>query len=146
MVVDALGYETKVSSVVGVPPAVTDLDLALTPLAVSGEEIGLSADRNTVASGETFQIFVRANSAAGLFGVSADLAFSPGVLEVTNVALGGGLSADVVATNVYTNADGQLCALPIPNVERVRPNVLAADCCWLRLPSMPKPVARPAWR
>jgi hypothetical protein len=32
VVVQAAGYETKVSPVVGVPPEVTDLDLALTPV------------------------------------------------------------------------------------------------------------------
>lgn len=103
VVVDAFGYETKVSPVVGVPPEVTDLDLALTPLIATAEEISIAADRTSVAAGETFQVFVKANSGAGIFGVSMGLSYHPAILEVTRVQLGGGLDADTIAQNSAVN-------------------------------------------
>lgn len=103
VVVDAFGYETKVSPVVGVPPEVTDLDLALTPLIATAEEISIAADRTSVAAGETFQVFVKANSGAGIFGVSMGLGYGPAILEVTRVQLGGGLDADTIAQNSAAN-------------------------------------------
>ncbi|MCB0062780.1 MAG: leucine-rich repeat domain-containing protein, partial [Caldilineaceae bacterium] len=51
IVIEAAGYQTKVSPVVGVPPEVTDLDVALTPIA--GAALTLSISQS--AGGVTLQ-------------------------------------------------------------------------------------------
>jgi len=68
-------------------------------------EIRLVPSVTTLAAGETLAVEVQATS-LGLYGVDVSLAFNATNLEVTNVVLGDGLAADVVAVN--TNGAGTL--------------------------------------
>jgi len=90
--VQADGYETKVSSVVGVPPAVTDLDLALTPLPMLRfTAINFATTANSAVVTVTSGMAVTTTSTVGYEVITEDgtaiktgmLTFAPGARAAT---------------------------------------------------------------